>query len=322
MDTLDLWLSENASRIDLQVQVFQNVLLEKFNISDIESSIQIDGKKYWGRGTTTDVNLSLRKSCCEAIERFFLHREKIATSNGMAVHLSPSHAINSATNELIERDLFLCHFLTQTPFKKIKSDVLWINNILDQLRETNIEISFYSMGSINSVEAILCTISGIKAKDSFGYIMGTAAGDKRDSSIESAFLEAFRNYAHLKRENSISLDTFMEKASQKNINFIDHGNLALNIEYANKALTDILTNDLAIVINEDFDLKMKDCFFDKKDTAFFNTPLYISRITSKSLQNLFVGISNEEKLNKERLLNFCKSYQAPYKIVGFPHPFN
>lgn len=86
MGSLDKWLLANAAKINLQIRIFDNHILDLLGIFDVEAEIQVFGKKFWGRGTSFNKDLSLKKACSEAIERFFLHKYKFGNSNGMATH--------------------------------------------------------------------------------------------------------------------------------------------------------------------------------------------------------------------------------------------
>lgn len=319
MEALDQWFATNAKRIDLQIHIFENESLSRFQINDIDSKIQIQGLDYLGRGTSKDVHLAMKKSCCEAVERFFLHKNIVATSNGFAVHISSEQALESARNELIERDLFLCHFLTQTPFEKITIEDPWIVDIQSYLKAKDIELSFYSMGSINFVEGLLCSISGFQAKEPFGCILGSAAGE-RNKIVMASFLEAFRNYSHLNLKTAISLEQFLEKSTTR-IDFIDHGNLSLNLEYAKNLIEPLLFVN-GFSVEETFDLDLDIHYFDKADTPFNDAPLVVCRAISKNLQDMYTGEANASKLNERRLRQFCSAYSKPFHLITLPHPFN
>jgi len=130
MGPLEKWLLANVDKLNLQVRFFDNHSLAALGIIDIEVELLIANEKYWGRGTSFDKNMALIKACSEAIERFFLHKNKFATSNGMATHINENLAREAATLELIERDLFLCRYLTQTPFCEIQ----YSNQLFDNLK--------------------------------------------------------------------------------------------------------------------------------------------------------------------------------------------
>jgi hypothetical protein len=321
MGPLDHWLLANADKLDLQIRFFDNHILESLGIFDIEARIHVGEKNYWGRGTSFDKEIALKKACSEAIERFFLHKNKFLNSNGIAVHTSETLAIEAAKFELIERDLFLCRFLTKTPFFKIQLSSNSHKNWSRSLAGQSIGLNFYSMGLINSIRGVLCVIDGLEYPEPFGYILGTAAGNL-NTAIESSFIEAFRNFAHYKKSQSMTLTEFTEKMSKREIDFKEHGNLALDPQYAQTLKNDLFTCADPLEVNESINLGLN---FDKlsaEETPFQDAPMAVVRATSTKLQNLFVGNVTEANLNLNRLKSFCISYNRPYQLYNLPHPFN
>lgn len=321
MGPLEKWLLANATSINLQIRVFDNSALDFLGISDIEAEIEIYGQKYRGRGTAFDQGIALKKACSESIERFFLHKNRFPTSNGMATHINNESAIKTATLELIERDLFLCRHLTKTPFLKLNFSNKLIDQVKNLLKDQNINLSFYSMGKVNSIQAVLCTIEGLSSKTPFGYIIGTSSGDF-ECAVESAFLEAYRNFAHHKGDQAITLDLFFKKSSEKKIEFTDHGSLALDIEYAKDYKNIFFNSDQTKERNELIDLNLCTDILSLKDTPFEDAPLSVVRVFSSNLQHMFTGNTSEKNLNLNRLKNFCASYEKPYMLYKLPHPFN
>jgi hypothetical protein len=84
-----------------------------------------------GRGVDPDPELAIIKSVIEAIERC-IYLEKAqpgSTGNGWAVHLKESLAKLKALSELLERDAFFCHFITEQPFEEMADHGYDINSI-------------------------------------------------------------------------------------------------------------------------------------------------------------------------------------------------
>lgn len=177
------------------------------------------------------------------------------------------------------------------------------------------------MGILNSAQTVLCAIEGLRSHEPFGYIFGTSSGDL-NLAIKSSFLEAYRNFAHHKNDQSISLAEFFEKSETTKIDFTDHGNLALDPQYAEALKNDFFSSTESQEINEQIDLNLSCEILNRADTPFEDAPLSVVRVSSPNLQNLFVGNTTEKKLNVHRLKNFCKTYNRPYQVYKLPHPFN
>jgi hypothetical protein len=319
LDKVDSWLLENADRLDLQVRNFDNKILLEVGIHDLEASILVKGVRYYGRGTGVTEGLALKKACAEAIERFFLNHFKFVNSNGIAIHESFERAALAATNELVERDLFLCHFLTSTPFFPSSIESIFLDKIIRKLNVINVSVQFYFMGDFENGHASLCVIGGLKASVPFGYILGTAAG-RGEAADLLAFLEAFRNYAHLRPEQAISIDDFLAKNLDSTVSFKDHGNLALNTDYAEMLKSIYFSGP---TIRPDSTTLLKDLRshkLDMRDTPFEKSPLVVVRSSSVTLQSLFVGLPSSENLNLSRLKEFKKG--RSFKLTTLPHPFN
>jgi hypothetical protein len=321
MGPLDQWLLANANKIDLRIRFFDNKILKTFGIHDIEAKISVDGKEYSGRGTYFDKEIALKKACGEAIERFFLHRNKFQNSNGMAVHSNAKLAIDGARLELIERDLFLCRYITQTPYLKIPTPNDFMRRIGPLLKNEGIGLNFYTMGMINSKRAILCAIDGFERQDSFGYILGSASGDS-NSILVSSFLEAFRNFAHYEKGSAMSEESFAFKNSVGSIEFKDHGNLALDVQYALALKADFFSSFNFSEKNESLNLDFQYEIITMDDTPFKNAPIAAVRATSQQLQNLYVGNISKEVVNEKRIKSFCLTYNRPFQLYQRPHPFN
>jgi hypothetical protein len=323
LEKIDQWILENSETLDLNVKLFENTTLESFGIFDLETSIRIGERTYFGRGTAFERELALKKACSEAIERFFLSKNRYTTSNGIAVHQSYELAAKAAQSELIERDLFMCHFLTSTPFSPVEIQNDFLLRVKRSLSLHGAHITFYSMGSLNGIEGILCAIDGLSASEPFGYILGSSAGNSTNL-WQSAFLEAFRNFAHLDKNRSLSLESFLEKEKGEGVGFIDHGLLALDIGYASK-LKEIYFNESFVAQRSE---KSEQKVFirleeiEKKETIFEGSPLIVTRATSSELQNLFVGTTDISNVNRSRLEKFSELRNKKLSLSMLPHPFN
>jgi ribosomal protein S12 methylthiotransferase accessory factor YcaO len=90
---------------------------------DYAVNLTVGRVRYDGRGQARTAALALSKATGEAVERWLVdrcrRRGELETSSGLAVHTTARRARDNARRELIERDLFLCHLLTGTPFNPV-----------------------------------------------------------------------------------------------------------------------------------------------------------------------------------------------------------
>ena len=127
-------------------------------------------------------------------------------------------------------------------------------------------------------------------------------------------MEAYRNYAHHRKDQSISLAEFNNKSRTAKIDFTDHGNLALDIQYALQLKYDFFGEVNFVERNESFEPEFNCEILNLSNTPFESAPISVVRASSEKLQNLFVGHATEQKLNRLRLERFCKAHNSSFKI--------
>lgn len=322
-EALDTWILNSSVKLNSNIKLFSNSNLTKMGIFDITVEIEIDGVDSFGRGTDFDRNIAIRKAMSEALERFYLKYNKFPNSNGMAAHFNKANAIENAKNELIERDLFLCNFLTSTPFSVMEASSIEIDKCREILRK-GVRLNFYKMGEGDQKIAVLCTIDGIECEAvPFGYFMGTSVSNNLKSAINSAFCEAYRSFAHFaSSENTkeISERSFLNMRAHE-ICFEDHGYLSLNLDYAKK-LREIYFEDKFAKVSS----ILTPIFVEQNipvHSLIEDCPLIVARVTSSSLQNLYCGFDNNLNANLGRLKEFSKGLGRELLMISkMPHPFN
>ena len=114
---LNSWILANSSKLNLKVERANWTKDWLPGVFDYRSLITLDGVSYRGRGIDKNKDLAFIKSFSEAIERSFCASNGIRSS-GVAAHISLKEAQKKAKQELVERDLLFCHFLTKTPITK------------------------------------------------------------------------------------------------------------------------------------------------------------------------------------------------------------
>lgn len=320
---LSYWILKNKSKINMKVSQILWPSKWGIDLSDVAVSIIINNQEFIGRGTDINKNIAVIKAFTEACERSLLHHYKIENSSGLAAHTNQKIAKQNAIYELIERDLLLCHFHTQTPFNKLMASTKIpnkINYINSFLKKNNIDLNFYSIGNTKSPFVIICRISGENYKNQFGSILGIGTKDSLEQAVENSFIECFRQFTHLYESKNllecISIDKFREI---KTYSFYDHGKLALNKEY-NNLIRKLFNN------NEE----IKSDSLEKSRVAFreinFNTikefselPLFAFLAHTEKAQNLYTGF-NTNYLNLNRLSEFKNRILKIQDLLLIPHP--
>ena len=124
------WILLNSDKLRLKIKN-KDWIKEVFpDYVDVACSIQLDLNlpESFGSGAAPSQDLALCKSFAEALEREAVFETKMKTSNGFAAHLDQKNAEINASNELLERHLFLSRFLLNKPFLKIPEKVLFENS--------------------------------------------------------------------------------------------------------------------------------------------------------------------------------------------------
>jgi ribosomal protein S12 methylthiotransferase accessory factor YcaO len=156
---------------------------------------QSDGSFIAGYGEDNSESRAYEKAICELREReVFSTSETIVreTTNGLAAHRFQSIAKRYAKAELIERDAFLRHWLTQTPFAKI---------IPGKDKETQSIIA--SIENLEHVVHVYSTFLGIRKTvvvaientANQGFVIGSSGIESEKKAIRKALREAYYNLA-------------------------------------------------------------------------------------------------------------------------------
>jgi hypothetical protein len=262
-----------------------------------------NGKQIRGRGTSTSEPRALQKSRSELIERAYV-TERGLSSSGFAVHNCPNKAELNATFEIIERDLYLCYHLTQTPFLSINEyavyQPLWLDSLRCNFLEPNgFELKIGIMANNRRFSAIFAAIYGAQK---FGVVTGVACAETLDVSIEKAVLEAVRNavyeYSTTEPDRSISIKKFH---SLKTPSIDCHYRLGLHRD--GRAIIDKLFCGQNKDSNR-FDDYYLDTVESVIDKPLENSEFWIASSRNPFLQAYYSGHCMPSKVNLNRLRNF------------------
>jgi hypothetical protein len=228
---INKWVLKNARSAGISIEHAtwtREVLPE---ITDILVSIQYNGESIHGWGADRQEELALTKAFAEATERVVVHEQKMTNSNGLAAHTDPTLACELAVNELQERDLFLCHYLTRTPFVRIFSPENKYPELEAWLVMGGIKQNFFHLGN----QGIVYLLDGRSAQIPFGFIISisrkNSAAEATDSAVISASRTAHRLYSKHRTLQTLTLNEFRKI---KHPSFSHHGELALDVDFANQ----------------------------------------------------------------------------------------
>lgn len=190
------WLTESASRLNLEVTELSWARDWGLDLFDLEVSLEIEGRAFRGRGTAAEEELAFVKAGAEAIERAFCTGHGIH-SVGVAAHTEEDLAKSGALKELFERDAFFSHFFTRSPFLPIQTPPRLqerFSGVFSAARSALISLRFFHARS--SAQAVVISVAeGTQARPPFGGIIGLGCETTEEAAIESAFLEGARNVA-------------------------------------------------------------------------------------------------------------------------------
>lgn len=322
MMSIEEWLAASISKIELNTKRLTGIQEFFPQLHDFATTIVVNKNEARGRGTKTDEDLAIKVSLIEALERIFVRYNKVDTTNGVAAHLDKDQAKIKAKFELIERDLFLSHFITKTPFTpllSLPSLPSLPSKALDFITNASDKFSFYKMRPSNLGTGYVCVISG---EDRWGGLFGLSFGNEsQDELIQSAFIEAFRQYLYFRTFNeldqSISFEEFFKLESW---DFKKHSLLSRNVKYF-KDISNFFDESFAnerLVIYEDNEFTFKDLRINIQ--PFDTAPIHVVQCSSPYCQNLYLGPLKEESISRPGLTRFLGF--TPQQLNMMPHPMN
>jgi hypothetical protein len=310
------WAITNADRLQLNVE--HTTWIKEFFpfLTDAVVHVHFDGLQFDGWGWATNDQTALAKALAESLERIVLQQSKFQTSNGIAAHLDFARAAEAAKCELIERDLFLCHFYGKTPFVPFENrDLLEpVEKFSAWLHSKKAAIRFYHLGENGAICVIDCRGAG------FGYSFGTAIKETPALSILASAIEAGRNvHRILSGVAPVKTLTLQEFNNIKKPQFSDHGKLTLDLEYA----------DQISYLFDQADIRpharLKNIEIERlylHGELLEGCPLSFARASSASAQTLFLGSPTRSLLNLTRISEF-RGKDTPWEYVShLPHPMD
>ena len=323
MEPIDSWIIANAEALHLQLKEYTWPKKWWPGIYDLSATILIDGQEFIGRGTDYNSNTTTRKAIVEALERFVSKSNGCASSNGIAAHIDRKNAILAAKYELIERDLFLMHFLSMRSFSNLDSKCLmnFPKFLQENLSKQNVNIYYRTLVDQENTKGVIAIATGFKCKKPWGLCFGMSVDTDFKRATEKAAIECLRHVIPLLQEDEVPTPhTLASFKNTKSITVEDHFRLGLNIDYAQWFFEHFLENPT----EHPRSIGREPCF-EFSDLTFSASvskpPLHVAMCKSKDLQDLFFGNTLIEKINLDRLFDFEPTLKQNLSSVNLmPHP--
>lgn len=308
------WFLKRAEELNLQV--YRDQELSRFlpGVHDYLVTITLEGEEIWGRGSHQDIDLALQAACAEVVERasLLLYRKRGFdwTSNGIAAHSSLQSAKDGAIAELIERDAYLAHYLTNTPFSALELTPE-LRSIQAGLDVKGIELKIRRLVSPRGWNVALAACFGTKAEKPFGVFIGASC----KLTLESAVAKAVKE--------SVTLVTgFLRKEVSYQENF--NGPLFHHRLAALPPSADLMKSFFRMSVGRaETPIDLSEIQFEvlDKHPVLASCPLTVVRATNLKAQTLFFGPTREHHINLGRLKHFLGKEIAIEDVNRTTHLF-
>lgn len=309
------WLILHSDALELEVNHFTWTKEWLPRYTDVSISLRWKGNSFIGRSLALNEEESLVKAGAEALERLAQAQNEIPTSNGMAAHFSREAAHEGGLRELVERDRFLCHFLTSTPFLSFDEKILDddLRAVIARLAKLGVRLEIREMRRLNEFFSVACAAFGENFERPFGMVAGFGCDKDLKNAAQRAFLECIRHVLPLVEEGDAPL-TLEEFSRVPYPGPEEHYRLALHLDLAREHRNLFVPEAGSSALKaENFPLptEVKELSLELPgDLPGF----LVVQVSSKDLQPFYFGVPKEEDINREALRRFSKN---PVKLQ--PH---
>lgn len=218
---LALWAILNRSALDLRIKELS--WLKDFcrELQNFDVEVSVSGKNYRGTGYSQSEQRAFEIALTEALERFAFSSCEEYRFGGVAGHPEAERAKNAAVCELVERDSFLCHFYTGTPFLEPINPPAFFEPLLDYCQSQGVLIATRTLCTPRGFEGVVTVALGTRAIRPFGVVVGLGCKSEkqwggvraaaRNAATESSLFECLRNvisWLQFASESSLSRQDF------------------------------------------------------------------------------------------------------------------
>ena len=340
------WLNDHHAELSLTVNELGWISDYFPEYCDIEASIAIGGNTFIGRGQSSHGREhAAEKAITEAIERAILAHIDVnawnsdltltdlasedVTTSGFAVHTDEHAAIWSASLELVERDLFFCHFLTGTPFHSCEmaglNAPLW-ESAQRMLGPKGVDLKLGLLHRSSAFSCYICAAFGAHAASGkpFGTIIGMGCASDPLGAADKAVLECIPNViAHI-RGHQERVYTLAEFTALGRPGPLDHLAIGKSLENG-QYLWSLFSGERGepSTMGDDEETFFRDMEIKKVDLPLWcsESGLTAMRAYHPNLQKIFFGMTGRSKIHFSRLKAFCGKELSFEDLHGYPHPF-
>jgi hypothetical protein len=306
------WLGENGRRFGMRsysVSVIDDVVP---GYHDCSVALEVAGRQFAGRGQARSQDVALSKAAGEAIERWLVASSastSASTSNGFAVHPFLPAARANARREIVERDLFLCHMLTDTPFLPLPREAHRGHRALTafarHLGRRGIDVKLGRLPSESGLVVVACGAFGAQCDVPFGVALGLGARGSLGGAITKAVLECWMSVMPVLYQGpprSMSRARF----SQHSASVDAHHEFAMHTEGA-EALDALFAKRAPFTLHRTpHPHPIATTIWRELPAPFDTCPLFGVQATSALLQPLFFGLPSRARVNTARIVQFLE----------------
>lgn len=273
---------------------------------DFRVKTNLFGEDAWGVGIDIDEETAFLKAFSESVERAYCKKNKIRSS-GVSVHWTLEDAKRNSLNELIERDVFLCHYLTGEGAKRIENSL--VQEVNGVLSKRSCRVKVYQLSSVNDHSVFLT----IGENGAMGNIIGLGAAVDSETALQKSVTEClFRLVAESGNTESEQVEVASNPLDHYNFHLsrsvLKDSKLILNSSFSKKV------NSLNFNIDIDWNIVGNLC------ELLPSLDLYVVKGDAPSLQNMFYGEISENNVNFPRLREFFGKFVEFKDLETILHP--
>lgn len=321
------WALQSRDRLSIELTNFKWTKQYGLDQSDFNFKFILNAKTYEGRGMSSTSETAIVKSIVEAIERTTVDCNSLKNSNGVAAHFDIQLAQENALCELIERDIFLCNFLSiKAGVREIENHLLpsVLLRSLTHFSHDNVEFKFYVLGTLLQRHVVLAIANGFKSNNPFGCVIGVSANMNLESAILSAFNETARSSVTYIADEVCS--SWNQKAEDffttRQFSILEHKRLSMTKEHGLKIWEYYLQKKNSPLVESQIDLNRVNFNLLKLPVELRNLGISVYRAESDEVQNLFFGKTEIHNVNIKRLECYSKSKVTVDMINFLTHPLS
>lgn len=312
------WAFAHRREIGLRVEEITLTSQWLSEFSDYKVILEFDGL-HEGRGTTRSAYKALEIAFTEAFEQRIVRKSGLCSGNGVAAHPCLQKARELARKELIERDLFLCHYLTQVPLTPLLVQVPFQK----RLDAACVFLRVFKTRSVMDIEVVVSIADGSRAKPApFGAIIGLGADEDVGQAAQKACIECLRNVIFLlgrDRHPELSAAELKRLPKPKAKDQL-HWSFCPASTAGISSIVDSSFAPSFTAGKEKLPGSYEYHLLHSRDEKGSTPPLFVVQCVNPMLQNLFFGYSTQDKLNMQRLSRFCGRTVEMKDINLHPHP--